>query len=546
MVVVRTYIIICFVFFFSFTMLGQVEEGIQTIDGIVTYLTSKNVYVRFDNTELLKIGDTLFSSTKTPCLLITNKSSNSVVCKPVNDCIITKGSIVYIELKINNAEQLIENETNDDELDINYNDSIKAIIKPQKTSYLEDIRGRISAASYSTFSDKRDDRHRVMGRLMLNAYHLNFSKFSFETYMNYRKNIISGNTSNNFRDANNLRIFNLALTYEIDSTLFVTLGRKINYKISSLGAIDGVQAEKQLGQFYVGAIGGFRPDLIDFGFNSNLLQYGAYAGIQTGENNFISQTTIGFAEQRNDNAIDRRFAYLQHSSTIKRNLNLFSIVELDVFNKTNDTVNTGPRLTNLYVSARYRFSNKLNMTLSYDSRKQIIYYKTYESDIDELLDEDIARQGLRARLNVRPLKKIFAGLSYSKRFQSDNQNQSNNYYGYISYNDLPAIGGRVSLAYNLNSTNYLESNIASIRYSNEFWENRLSAEVYYRFVDYSYKNNLLNYNQHYFGTFLSYFIDRTLIFSVSGEVSLYELETNYRINTRIIKRFGRTMKKRKS
>ena len=527
-------------------MFGQVEEGTEVINGIITFLTSKNAYVRFENTEFIKVGDTLYTEPKTPCLLVTNKSSNSVVCQPINSCNLIKGTKVFFEKNIIQKPIINHNETIPDELDISYNDSIMSIKKQNKKSYLETIDGRISAASYSTFSDKRDDRHRIMGRLMLNAYHLNFSKFSFETYMNYRKNIISGNTSNNFRDAKNLRIFNLALTYEIDSTFFVTLGRKINYKISSLGAIDGVQAEKQLGKFYVGAIGGFRPDLIDFGFNSNLLQYGAYAGIQTGENNFISQTTIGFAEQRNDNAIDRRFAYLQHSSTIKRNLNLFSIVELDVFNNANDSVNAGPRLTNLYVSARYRFSNKLNMTLSYDSRKQIIYYKTYESDIDELLDEDIARQGLRARLNVRPLKKIFAGLSYSKRFQSDNQNQSNNYYGYISYNDIPTIGGRVSLAYNLNSSNYLDSNIASFRYSNEFWDNRLSAEIYYRFVDYSYKNNLLNYNQHYIGTFLSYFIDRTLIFSISGEVSLYELETNYRINTRIIKRFGRTMKKRKS
>ncbi len=49
-----------------------------------------------------------------------------------------------------------------------------------------------------------------------------------------------------------------------------------------------------------------------------------------------------------------------------------------------------------------------------------------------------------------------------------------------------AIGGRLSLSYNRNESNYLLSNIGSIRYSRDIVKNKLYADFYYRFVDYNY------------------------------------------------------------
>lgn len=518
-----------------FNVMAQ-DKG-QSIEGVVSFVTSQNVYVKFDSTEPIKIGDSLQIQDKKPCLVVTRKSSSSVVCDKINDCIIEKGMTVSYHFKTN-KEPVIEDEEIVEDIGINLNDSIQAIEQPKSDFYNEKIRGRLSASSYSTFSETRDDRHRLMSRFSLNAEHFNFSKFSLETYINYRKNISPSETTSSVRD-DYLRVFNMALKYDIDTTFSVTVGRKINYKLSSLGAIDGLQAEKKLGEYYVGVIGGFRPDFVDFGFNPDLLQYGAYVGRYTDRKQFRSQTTLGVAEQRNTGALDRRFAYLQHSSTINKKLHLFSMAELDLYNSPSDSINTSsPRLTNLYVSARYRFSRSVNAMLSYDSRKRIIYYKTYETDLEQLLDEDIARQGIRARINIRPLKKIFTGLSYSRRFQSDNQNKSENYYGYVSYSKLPIIEGRASLTYNRNSSNYLDSNIASFRYSRGFFDDRLNADFYYRFVNYNYASDIGTFNQHYVGTYLSYYLDRSLVISLAGEYSTYELENNYRLNFRIIKRFN--------
>jgi hypothetical protein len=534
------YIFIWLILLICSNVYGQ--ETDMVLEGIVTFLTSNNVYVKFENTEMLKIGDTLKTKNNQPCLLVSSKSSRSVVCSRINDCLLEKNTIVIYKYS-SVEETFVESEAVVEDIGISYNDSIKSIQqKPKSSFYDEKINGRLSASSYSTFSDTRDDRHRLMSRVSLNAEHFNYSKFSFETYINYRYTIASG-SSNASRNDKFLRIFNLALKYDIDSTLSVTLGRKINYKLSSLGAIDGLQTEKLLGNYYVGAIAGFRPDIFDFGFNPDLLQYGAYVGRYTNSKNFVSQTTVGAAEQRNKKELDRRFVYFQHSSAINKKLNLFSLAELDIYNISTDSVNSSPRLTNLYVSARYRFNRNINVSLSYDSRKRIIYYKTYETEIEELLDEDIARQGIRARINFRPVNKLYSGFSYSRRFQSDNQNKSENYYGYVSYSKLPQIDGSLSITYNINSSNYLESNIASIRYSRGFFEDRLNADFYYRFVNYKYTSNIPEFSQHYIGTYLSYYIDRSLIVSLTGEYSTYDLEKNYRLNFRIIKRLYLKRKK---
>ena len=521
-------------------MYGQ--ETSPALKGKVSFITSKNIYVKFDDTKQISIGDTLYiSKTNSPCLIVTNKSSSSCVSTLINDCDINKDDeILY--------KYLLKKNTNEDDekQKIALNNTIDSpsenIEDTKKESlYEERIKGRFSVSSYSNLSDIRDDRHRVMTRFSLNVDHINNSKFSVETYLNYRKNFIPDNNSS--IKTSYFNVYNLAVIYDVDTTLSVTLGRKINYKISSLGAIDGLQAEKYFGNNYVGVIAGFRPDFIDYNINTDLLQYGGYVGRVTDSENFRSQTTLGFIEQKNKGAIDRRYTYFQHSSTLFKKLNLFSSVELDLYNKISEENNKSVRLTNLYTSARYRFNRKINLTLSYDSRKRIIYYETYQTQIEQLLDEDIARQGIRARVNVRPIKYLSTAISYSKRFQSNSQNKSDNINSYVSWSRIPRIGGRVSLNYNLNTSNYLKSNIISLRHSRAFFDRKLNADFYYRFVNYDYENNNLKLNQHYVGTYLSYYLYRTLMISLSGEIAISDLDNNYRLNTKIVKRFYRNRKK---
>jgi hypothetical protein len=237
------------------------QSKYQSLKGKVTFVTSKNVYVKFENTKDINSGDTLYlSDKKTACLLVKSKSSSSAVCSTLNNCEIKKDDEVFYLIKAD--KNIIEDKT------INENiDSVKTKKKKRKESmYKSKFRGRISVSSYSTLSDVRDNRHRITSRISLDAKHINNSKFSFETYATYRKNL-NPSESNSFQKNDNFNVYDLALQYDANPTLSLTIGRKINSKISSIGAIDGLQVEKHLGKNYVGAIAGFRPDIFVYGFN---------------------------------------------------------------------------------------------------------------------------------------------------------------------------------------------------------------------------------------------------------------------------------------
>ncbi len=508
--------------------LSQKDNSILT--GKVTFITSTNVYVRFDNTQNIAIGDTLWQSRNgklTPVLRVSNKSSSSCVASGVGGYEATVGDLMIHRPAIHVTEPVNEDQRMPPVTEIE-----------NRTRQGKAIRGSISASSYSSISSIRDDLHRTMYRLSLRAPAINNSKFSFETYLNYRQTFISSDSFSLKKQADIFDVYNLSVRYNASPTLSFTVGRKINSSVSSIGAIDGLQAEKFFGSFYTGVIVGFRPDILDYKFNSDLLQYGGYIGIKTDSRMLYSLTTLGVLEQTNNGEIDRRYMYFQHSSTINGKLNLFSSLELDLYSLINGTISNEPRLTNLFVSAGYRFSRKVDITLSYDTRKQILYYETLKTEIERLLDDDFARQGLRARLNVRPVSNLGVGIIYSKRFQSNDMNNSDNFNGYLSYSKIPKVGGRLNVNYNRNTSNYMRSNILSFSYSRTLIDTKLDGDFYYRMAGYYYYNSEVTNEQKYYGASLSYWLSRKLVFSVLGELAdRASEENNYRVNARIIKNF---------
>lgn len=524
-----------FILFLFSTLSVLAQDVVKNLDGTVTFVTSNNVYVRFENTDDIKIGDKLQLNRK-ECLAVSEKSSTSVVCTVINDCVVNTGDAVTYTA-------VITEEVPSEKIEDNVDETIPAeVVQPkttytEKSQYEENMRGSISAASYNTFSNIREDRHRLQTRFSLDANHIDGGKFSIESNLVYRS-VLSAPENYSGRTSI-FNVYNLNTTYQATSDLSINVGRRINPKASTFGANDGLQVENYFGNFYVGGLVGFRPDFFDYGFNSDLFQYGGFAGIETNTSEFYSTTTIGAMEQTNTGATDRRYIFFQHASTIASNLNLFSSMELDIFSP--DGGNS--RLTNLYLSARYRFSKAANVMVSYDSRKQIIYYETFQSDIERLLDDDLARQGLRARINVRPAKIIWLGVSYSNRSQSDDQNKSDNINGYATLTKIPGVGGRLNLSYNMNTSRYLTSDIISARHSRDLVKDKLQGDFYFRNANYDYTNQESSYAQNFYGIGLSYRISRSWQLSFSGELSQFEEENNIRVYTQLTKRFYSKKKK---
>jgi hypothetical protein len=181
----------------------------------------------------------------------------------------------------------------------------------------------------------------------------------------------------------------------------------------------------------------------------------------------------------------------------------------------------------------------LSFFVSYDSRRRIIYYETLRTEIERLLADDEARQGIRSRVNIRPFKYTSIGLSYAKRFQASNQNKSDNINGYFNYSKLPGIGGRISVNYNLNQSNYNESNVLSIRHSRSLIKRKLQGDFYFRMSKNNYigSENTTEYN--YYGASFSYRLSKSLRFSLLSELSTTKERRNIRLNTKLIKRFDK-------
>ncbi len=526
---------------FAVFILGMASSFAQAgrLEGQVSFITTQNVYVRFPSTEGIRAGDTLsLAESGRKCLLVQEKSSTSCVCSLLDDCSLEKGTQIvatpHNEVLREKPKGLVQDDPAAFDL---VRQPAEALKEDETDPYsLQEIRARVSASAYSAFSDNRPGRHRFMSQLMVNADHLDNSGVSLDINMNYR-HILDEGASVPLASNDLFRVYGLSVTYEASPTLMAVLGRSINPKFASVGPIDGLQVEKAFRNQYVGAIVGFRPDIYDFGFNPDMLEYGAYYGLATNGKIFRSQTTLGGIEQRGKTDIDRRYAYMQHSSSIGNSLYFYGSAELDLYKKIEYTTLNEPRLTNLYVSGRYRLSRDLSFTLSYDSRKRIIYYETYRSDLDRFLDDDLARQGIRARVNFRPAKNIYSGLSYSKRFRSDQQNKSDNYNGFLTLSQTPFIGGRTTLTLNRNESNYLISNIGSLRHSRTFMRERLQTDLYYRLVQSDYVNFTNTIMQHYAGADITYYLNRGLFFSLTGEFATYDGQNNYRLYARVVQRF---------
>ncbi len=511
------------------------------LQGEITYATSKNIYVKFNTTSKINTGDTLYINTK-PCLIVINKSSRSCICIKTGDCDLARGTQVVHRPSKKQASGTKQKSPKThtksafDEPVI----TMKQVMEEHK----EKISGFVSVSGYGLFNDKRNSRNRFTSRLSFNVRNIAGSKFSFSSYLSYKQNFIPGAEAVN-RQTMFFNVYDLAIKFEASPGLKLLIGRKINPKMSSVGAIDGLQSEFTFGNSSIGLVAGTRPGIYDYNFDPILLQYGGYYSFATTARSFFSTTTLGYMEQKNNDAIDRRYLYFQHSSSIMRNLYLFTSFEADLYKTVNGIPESDFRMTNIYASLRYRFLRRVNVSLSYNNRRRTIYYETYHTEIEKLLNDDIARQGIRAGIRVKMLKNLTIGGSYSKRFQTDEQNKSDNIHADIYlYNFME---GRLKLSYNQNTSNYLKSQAASVFYS-RMLNNWLSLDIYYRALEYFYFTREASLNgsksfQHFTGADFSVFLPADITISLMAEYSHLIDENNYRFYLKLIKRFHTKKKK---
>ncbi|HCU20676.1 MAG: hypothetical protein A2X11_12775 [Bacteroidetes bacterium GWE2_42_24] len=404
-----------------------------------------------------------------------------------------------------------------------------------------DISGRFSMASYSNLSSLTENTQRFRYTLMLNSNGLLSQKVNTEAYITFAHRLNQWDVvkADIF---NALRIYSLAVHYQFNTNHGLWFGRRINQRMASLGAVDGLQYEWKSGAFTTGVIAGSRPDVYNYGINTKLLQAGAYVAHDFKGKSGFMQSTAGVVEQTNNGYTDRRFVYLQHINSLLKKLYFFGSAEVDLFNKklikTDSSLvqDNSPVVTNLYLSLRYRIVSQLSVGISYSARNNIIYYETYKTYLERLLELETST-GYLFQVNWHPGKRISLGLNAGYRDQKGSQRASKNLYSYLSFNRFLFENVTANASVTLLETPYMNGDVFSFGLNGDLFKGKLFAGTTYRNVNYRFVSGETSIRQHIGEVSLLWRTTRNFTASLNAECT-FETGVQYqRIYLNLTQRF---------
>lgn len=514
------------------------QNSVTIIKGTISYISTGNVYVKFENTERIKVGDTLFVARNNilfPALTVKSLSSVSCVGMPVGQISLSISTPIFGKVIVDKKQDEPADKISKESVSVN-DQAISSIPANTLAGDLKSqVDGRLAISTYSTLSNtSADQRYRY--NLSLNAQHINSSKFSLESYISltHRSKELSmiGSDINKY-----LKIYSLALKYDVSKSTNLTFGRKINLNMANVGAVDGIHFETTHRNFVYGAVAGSRPDYFNYSFNPQLMQFGFFGGHAIQKTNGNMQTSIAIFDQMNQFKTDRRFAYLQHSNSLLKKMDLFCSFEFDFYTLENLRPVNSLDLTSTYISLRYKPLKSLSLFVSYDARKNIYYYETFKNQIDSIIDKE-SRQGLRFQYTYRPAKFLTWGGSGGYRFQKSDPTPSINAYSYLNYSLVPGIRASTTINATLLRSNYIDGMVYGVSISRDIINGKVYTELQYRLVNYTYKNSNVTLRQDIAELSLSWRIAKKLTLSADFEAT-HETESNFgRVYLSLIHRIG--------
>jgi len=519
------------IFFSLQNIFAQKSKSIR-VDGTIEYVSSQYIYVGFKNTRDIKIGDTLFVKYRnklSPKLIVKTKSSRSCAATLIGKKVKKGRKVIAFLHEVKGENELSDKK--DKYVKIEYYSKIKtrkqSSNKVGKLEYSKpEFYGRFSMSGYSNFSNLPGQQNYQHWRHSLSLYadNINGSKISLSSYVTFRYRADQwALVQNNLGSA--LKIYDLAFKYQVNNNTNLLFGRKINQKLSNIGAIDGIQFETKLNKYFVGGILGSRPNFSDYGLNIKLLEMGAYVNRTDSVGYGLMSNTLSIIQQMNDFTTDRRFLYFQHSSNFIRNVYLFMSSEIDLFEHIYGSSSNKFSLTSLYVSLRYSPERWITLSTSYDARKNVIYYETFKNYLDRLID-NATRQGFRLRINLHPVKYIFASIYSGYRFRKSDIKPTRNYGGSITYSRIPFLHVSLNANYIKLITNYLNGNIIGLRLSKYIFGGLIYSTLGYRIVNYKFNTSVPDLVQDIFLIDLSVRVTKKISFSLSYE-GTYQGSTSY-------------------
>ncbi len=492
----KIFLVTIFLFCAAF---GQ-ESKLVRKNGTVSFITSQNIYVKFENTSGILAGDTLYYNSRDnalPVMIVRFISSISAEGQKISNINIKVGDPLFALVK-SSGTKAMQFPVAGNERDTNLVNDNSKIVKADKFNIPKNrstFFGSISANSFSNYANYINSVgiQRWNYTVNLNAENIGGSPFYFTNYMNlnYMSSEWSDVKANVF---NNLRVYDFSLGYKVNG-FSAWIGRHTNYNISSLGPVDGVELEKSfLGNFAIGGIVGSRPDFYTMGINGKLFEYGGYLTRTDSANNGVMQNTLALFQQTYGGKTDRRYLYFQHTNTIIPDLYLFASTEVDLYKEQNNVPINDFSLTSIFVNTQYSPVSFLSINLSYDARKNVVYYQTFKSFLDSLFTNEM-RQGVQGGFFIRPGGGLFFNLSAGYSYQKGDVKPARNLNFAVTEAELPVIDVSATVNYNKIFGSYQNGTMYGISLTKFFPFNVTTLTAGFSQIQYSFGNALTNFNQ---------------------------------------------------
>lgn len=468
------------------------ESKFQALPGNVSFISPQNIYVKFTNTSGIVAGDTIFfddSGKVQPVMIAKYLSSQSCAGPKLGIVELKVGDPVFALVKsedINsNPQQAIVTAKSDTSVSQVTTSTLAQTEFAASTTARSRFYGSFTSNSYSNFTNTTgtSDIQRYSHSLSIDAENINGTPFYFSTYSNlsYLTTDWPDMKANIF---NNWKIYDVSAGYK-EPDFDAWFGRHINYNISNLGPIDGIQGEKRLSNFWLGALVGSRPDFYNMSFNLRFFEVGGYLSRIDSLQSGPMQNTIGVFDQTNDMKTDRRFLYLQHNSILSQSLSLFASTEVDLFKLQNNLPTNTVSLTSLYLSTQFSPTHDLMFNLSYDARRNVIYYQTFASTFDSLFQNQL-RQGFRLWMNWRPVPIFILTLNGGYSYQKGDPAPSRNASATLTEPEIPWVDLSAAVSYNKIMGSFLNGTVYGVSLTKYIPFSFSSLTVGYQRVNYSF------------------------------------------------------------
>jgi hypothetical protein len=189
---------------------------------------------------------------------------------------------------------------------------------------------------------------------------------------------------------NRTRAYRLAAAWQQAGSPFrLTFGRQFSPSLAMVSLFDGLLGEIRKERWAGGAFVGTQPDPVDYGYSSDLREYGGF--LEYGSPVAAVRrwaVTGGAVASYQDGEINREFLFLQGRYDDRR-FSAYATQEVDLnrgWRKTQERDSW--TATSGYASLRWRASDRFALNGGFDSRRSIRLYRDLGSPVTEVDDRD--------------------------------------------------------------------------------------------------------------------------------------------------------------